>query len=318
MRGSRWPRRLLLILVAGFCLAVVFSTWFSHRLLVEVLTGRAFGAPAEAITDPLVMGYRGDPEQAFGLPFQSVSVNTPGGPAPAWLIPPAANATPDGTAAIFVHGIGGAREDGYPYLRALHEAGLPVLLITYRNDPEAPRAPDGLRLFGLTEWEDLDAAALWLQARGARKIVLVGASMGGGIVGQFLARSPRADQVSALILDAPALDAQMVLAHITDELKLPLRSLGARLAIPAFALTHGADLAQAAVIPVVAGFDGPVLLFHGAADRIVPPEISFAVLEARDGGTTMLHTAGDHLQSHLVDPERFDRILRGFLGALPR
>ena len=133
------------------------------------------------------MGYRGDPEQAFGLPFQSVSVDTPGGPAPAWLIPPAANAAPDGSAAIFVHGIGGAREDGYPYLRALHEAGLPVLLITYRNDPEAPRAPDGLRLFGLTEWEDLDAAALWLQARGARKIVLVGASMGGGIVGQFLA-----------------------------------------------------------------------------------------------------------------------------------
>ena len=61
----------------------------------------------------------------------------------------------------------------------------------------------------------------------------------------------QSDQVSALILDAPALDAQMVLGHITDELKLPLRSLGARLASPAFALTHGANLAQAAVIPVV-------------------------------------------------------------------
>jgi pimeloyl-ACP methyl ester carboxylesterase len=318
MSRRRWPRRLLLVLVAGFCLAVVFSTWFSHRLLVEVLTGRAFAPPVEAITDPLAQGYRGDPEKAFGLAFETLSIDTPGGPAPAWLIPPAAGFAAGSTAAIFVHGIGGAREDGYPYLRALHAAGLPVLLITYRNDAEAPSAPEGLRLFGLTEWEDLDAAVTFMQGHGAGRFVLVGASMGGGIVGQFLARSPRAGTVSALILDAPALDAPMVLAHITDRLKLPLRSLGAKLAIPAFALTHGANLAQAAVIPVVAEFDGPVLLFHGAADRIVPPAISFAVLAERGGGTMLLHTAGDHLQSHLAEPERFDRILRGFLADLPR
>ena len=317
-RASRWPRRLLLVLVAAAALAVVFSTWFSHRLLLEVLSGRAFGAPSETISDPMELGFRGDPGKAFGLAFEDVVIDTPLGPAPAWFVPADVGATPaSGSAAIFVHGIGGAREDGYPFLPELHAAGLPVLLMTYRNDPGAPAAPEGLRLFGLTEWEDLDASVANLETRGFRRVVLVGASMGGGIVGQFLARSPRAGMVSALVLDAPALDAGMVLRHVTDRLRLPLRSLGARLAIPALSLTHGVNLSQAAVIPVVAEFAGPVLLFHGSADRIVPAASSFALLDARQGGTMFLQTRGDHLQSHLTEPERFAQILRGFLAALP-
>lgn len=314
-RPSPWPRRLLIAAVAIFLGAVVFSTWFSHRLMIEVLTGRAFAAPDPAITDPLTLGYRGDPMRAFDLPFEDVTVETPLGPAPAWFVPGAPGAR---RGAVFVHGIGGAREDGYPYLRAMHEAGLPVLLITYRNDAEAPASGDHLRMLGLTEWEDLDAAMTVLRGRGIEKVVLVAASMGGGIAGQFLARSDQADRVAALVLDAPALDFPMTLRHITDRLGLPLGGLGARLAIPAFALSHGVNLGQAQVLPVVAGFDGPILLFHGANDRIVPPAISFDLLRLRQGSTTFLHTAGDHLQSHRQAPERFSTLLRDFLTALPQ
>ncbi|MDQ1847338.1 alpha/beta fold hydrolase [Gemmobacter fulvus] len=312
----RWPRRLLVTAFVLLLLAVVGATWFTHRLMVEVLSGRAFAAPEAAeITDPLTLGYRGDPSRALGLPFTELTVDTPLGPAPAWLVPGAEQAQ---LGAIFVHGIGGAREDGYAYLRELHAAGLPTLLITYRNDAGAPAAPDGLRSFGLTEWQDLEAAMIALQAQGVQKVVLVGASMGGGIIGQFLARSDLAADVAAVVLDAPALDFPMVLAHVTDRLGLPLRSLGTRLALPAFALTHGANLGQAQVIPVLAAFPGPVLLFHGSADRIVPKETSFALLAARQGQTTFLHTRGDHLQSRAAEPARFSALLAGFLAALPR
>lgn len=314
-KPSPWPRRIILAVTFLAGLAVLFSTWFTHRLMVEVLSGDAFAAPEAGITDPLTLGYRGTPEQAFGLQFEEISIDTPLGTAPAWWVPGTSGSK---TAAIFVHGIGGAREDGYPYLRDLHAAGLPVLLMTYRNDADAPASPEGLRLFGLTEWQDLQAAVTAVQARGIDRIVLVGASMGGGIIGQFLGHSTLADRVSAVILDAPALDFPMVLRHITDRLGLPLRSLGVPLAIPAFALTHGEYLGHAQVIPVLAAFRGPVLLFHGSADRIVPAGISFALLEARQGGTTFLHTRGDHLQSHRTEPERFSALLRDFLAALPR
>lgn len=314
MRGV-WPRRLLSGLVVLALLAVLGSTWFAHRLLVEVLTGRAFATAPEGITDPLTLGYRGDPMQAFGLPFETVMVETPLGPAPAWYVPGAPGAT---RAAVVVHGIGGAREDGYLYLPELHAAGLPVLLISYRNDPGAPAAPDGLRVFGLTEWSDLEAAIALLDTRGIDRVVLVAASMGGGIAGQFLARSDHADLVDALVLDAPALDAPAVLRHVTDLLGLPLRSLGAPLAVPAFGLTHGVNLAQARVTEVLAQFEGPILLFHGTRDRIVPAATSLALLEARQGQTTVLLTPGDHLQSRATAPDRFTALLSGFLSGLPR
>jgi hypothetical protein len=74
---------------------------------------------------------------ALSLPFQTVSLETPLGTAEAWLVPAAGV---EAGRAIYVHGIAGAREDGYRALSILHEAGWSVLLITYRNDPAPPPA----------------------------------------------------------------------------------------------------------------------------------------------------------------------------------
>lgn len=317
MRG-RWLRRLLFGGFGLLLLAVLGSTWFTHRLMTEVLTGRAFRQVAtEPGSDPLQIGYRGDPMQAFGLPFETVTVDTPLGPAPAWWVPGKPGVGAADRAALFVHGIGGAREDGYLYLPELHAAGLPVLLMTYRNDPGAPPAPDGLRSFGLTEWADVDAAFALLHDRGIDRVVLVAASMGGGIAGQFLARSDHFDMATALILDAPALDFPAVIRHVTGHLRLPLRGIGAALALPAFGLSHGVNLSQARVTEVLAGFDGPVLVFHGRQDRIVPAATSEALLAARPGNTALLLTPGDHLQSRATAPDRFTALLRDFLARLP-
>lgn len=313
---SRWPRRFLVAALILLGLGVIGSTWFVHRLMTEVLTGRAFANAAQTeVGDPMSLGFRGNPQRALGLSYEDVTVDTPLGPAPAWLIPGAADAP---FAAIHIHGIGGAREDGYPFLPALIEAGIPTLMITYRGDDAAPAAPDGLHSFGLTEWQDLEAAVALMQARGDRRVVLVAASMGGAIVGQFLHRSALAGDVAGVVLDAPALDFPMVIGHITARLGLPLRQIGVPLALRLFTLTHGTDLTEARVIPALADFPGPILLFHGSADRIVPNDISFALLEARQGQTTFLHTRGDHLQSHRDAPARFNALLADFLAALKR
>ncbi|HBU14824.1 MAG: hypothetical protein A2092_01085 [Rhodobacteraceae bacterium GWE1_64_9] len=319
MRGRIWLRRLLF---GGFVLtllAIVGATWFTHRLMTEMLTGRAFRQnSAVAVGDPMQLGYRGDPMQAFDLPFENLTVETPLGPAPAWWVPGKPGVGSRRRAALFIHGIGGAREDGYQYLPELHAAGLPVLLVTYRNDAGAPAAPDGLRSFGLTEWSDIDAAFALLHNRGIDDVVLVAASMGGAIAGQFLARSDYFDMADALILDAPALDFPAILRHVTAELRLPLGGIGAALAVPAFGLSHGANLSQARVGDILADFTGAVLVLHGRRDRIVPPASSLALLAARQGNTTLLLTPGDHLQSRTTAPRRFETVLQDFLATLPR
>jgi uncharacterized protein len=50
--------------------------------------------------------------------------------------------------------------------------------------------------YGLTEWRDLAAAAQYALARGARRLLLVGYSMGGAIVVSFLEHSPLAARVA--------------------------------------------------------------------------------------------------------------------------
>ena len=54
-----------------------------------------------------------------------------------------------------MHGINGDLEAGLRIAPTLHRAGLPSLLITYREDLGAPASPDGLHHMGLTEWRDL-------------------------------------------------------------------------------------------------------------------------------------------------------------------
>lgn len=134
---ARWTVRAVLglaLLAVGY-LAV--AGWMLARgadRLLEVGTIGALVAPDAPVADPFALGFRGDPEAALGLAFETVTVDTPLGPAPAWLVPGARDAADNaaegaGLAAVYVHGVAGAREDGFRHLSVLHEAGLTVLLI---------------------------------------------------------------------------------------------------------------------------------------------------------------------------------------------
>jgi uncharacterized protein len=90
-------------------------------------------------------------------------------------------------------------------------------LIAYRNDPGAPPSEEGLIHLGATEWRDLESAVRRAIRDGARLFVLLGDSMGGAIVCQFIHESPLAARVSALVLDAPVLDWSAVLDLQADE-----------------------------------------------------------------------------------------------------
>lgn len=271
-------------------------------------------ATADPPTDPLALGYRGDPLQALSLPFQSVSLETPLGPAEAWMVP--AQGVEQGRA-VYVHGIAGAREDGYRALSILHEAGWSVLLISYRNDPSAPASTERSYGFGLTEWPDLEAAVTYLAPGDTDPGVLVVAeSMGGAILGQFLAQSPVAGRVQAVALDSPAISFAAVIDHLAVQGRKPLPQLVAWTAKQILPFKSPLPLTQAEVGATYQTFPGPLFLAHGSADRIVPIGPSQTLAQARTGATVTLWTSADHLGSYSEDPAAYRAAFQDFLARI--
>ncbi len=305
--------------LVGFGGLVAYASNEAAKFLEQSLTvggETAQGSGWPEPEGPADIGYEGDPQAAYGYPVETLALPTDIGDMPAWLVPPPGGMAVAERWAIFVHGIGGRRENGYRFLPTLREAGLPVLMLSYRNDKGAPAAPEGMYAFGLTEWHDLDAAVDHAMANGASSVVLVGESMGGAIIGQFLRRSTNASAVSAIVLDAPAIDFPAVMLDQMARLGVPLAGLIGRGGTMIFAARHGIDLGDAVVTGPLAAFPGPLFLSHGAADRLVPVSSSDWLAQARRSPTDYLRTGADHILSWKEGPARYEAALSDFLATL--
>lgn len=304
----------VLIIVALVAYVGIAGYFLAHAAtgLLKVGNISAVLATAEPPSDPLALGYRGDPTAALDLPFQTVTLDTPLGPTEAWRIPAAGE---EAGRAIYVHGIAGAREDGYRALSILHEAGWSVLLITYRNDPGAPASAEGTYGFGLTEWPDLEAAVSYMAPTDADpKLLVVAESMGGAILGQFLAQSPTAPRVGAVALDSPAISFSAVIDHLAAQGNRPMAGAIAWTAKQILPFKTPLPLAQAEVAAAYQAFAGPVFLAHGSADRIVPIGPSQALADSRSAPTVTLWSGADHLGSYAEDPAAYRKAFQDFLA----
>lgn len=259
--------------------------------------------------------YAGNPSETRGLPYRSIDVPDELGPMPAWLIPAApgpAGSRSSHSWAIVVHGHTDNRQNGLRIAPTLQAAGLTALLISYRKDLGAPDSPDGLYHLGETEWEDLDAAARYAVHQGARRLVLIGYSMGGALISEFMQHSPLRNRVSGVVLDAPALDWKSIFAFNSEQMDLPgFFSLPVEWAIDARIDPdwNGLDALQHAD-----AFQLPVLLFHGIDDTVVPIEDSDEFAEELGKRVTYYRVPkADHTQEWNVDPALYERRLSRFL-----
>jgi len=256
--------------------------------------------------------YADDPDKVFGLTTLKVSFFSTLGEFPAYFI--------DGTSktwVIFVHGKLPPRKApiAYPILPTVAELGLPSLIITYRNDVGELPNPDGFHWFGLTEWEDVEGAATYALEQGAEDLILVGYSMGGAIVTNFLYCSQLAAKVRGVILDAPMLDLSAAITHGVRERGLPgfLTEIGKFLARVRF----GVDWKALNYLSRADELNTPILLFHGDADTVVPVETSDALAQARPD-VVSYHRVPDatHVRSWNMNPDRYEATVREFLGGL--
>lgn len=287
-----------------------------------------WGMPPAA--DGTAMRLAGDvwPDAAIPelMPATAVDVAGPAGPLPAWLLPPSSLRqpawTPDPTSwwpaepepaasadtwLIAVHGRGSSRSQALRVARTLGALGCASLLISYRNDPGAPG--DGTCRLGTDEWADVEAAVAEAHARGARRILLAGWSMGGAIVATFLRRSALAASVDGVLLDSPVLDWAAAVRRTLQARKLPpgVRAglVGSwKAALRVRARLDWAELDQRSLPERLAA---PVLLIHGTADDLVPVATSDALAAARPDLVTYLRLDGaEHLHGWNRDPARYD------------
>ncbi|MCY0904332.1 alpha/beta hydrolase family protein [Arthrobacter sp. H14-L1] len=253
-----------------------------------------------------------------GLAAEDVILELPVGPAPAWLFRSGAGHS---TWAIMVHGRGATRNEGLRAVRTAHDLGLNSLVMSYRNDGEAPAAGDGRYGLGATEWPDVEAAIEYALSQGAKDVVLFGYSMGGAIALQTADLSKHRNVILALVLDAPVISWVDVLAHQAELNKIPAavgqygqlmlsHPLGRRLT----GLAAPVDLKSMDWVARAVELRTPTLIIHSVDDDFVPYGPS-AELALRNPEMVTLETFSRalHTKEWNVDPQRWEAVVADWL-----
>lgn len=250
----------------------------------------------------------GDPTTAHGIGFTDPRTPSDIGPHPTWFI--------DGrrsTWIVFVHGRGNDRlGESLRLIPSLVEQGFPVLSIAYRNDVGATPNPSGMRLWGLEEWRDLDAAISLAQRKGAKDFVIIGSGFGASIVSMFLHESSSVSLVRGAIYDSPVLDLEGVVKQWAADESTPavVAWLGRRIATVRF----GLDWGMMNQLDRTDQFDVRILLMYGAEDPVVPRDQFTSFAEALPGLVVVERfEQGEHTDLWNVDPDRYETAVAEFL-----
>jgi alpha-beta hydrolase superfamily lysophospholipase len=252
------------------------------------------------------------------LEFSEVTYQAPLGQFGAWLVP----ADNSDTWVIHVHGWRASRRETVRMLPIYHQVGITSLVIDYRNDPDAPADPTGHYRFGVSEWEEVDAAIRYARDHGAERVILSAYSTGAAGVMAFTERSDQAEYVGAIIFDAPNIDMGSTVHHAAADMDLPVIGVKVPRSLTTVAMTIAGirwDVDWDAINYVERAdrLSVPVLVFHGQDDNRVPIEVSRALQAKNPEHVKLIEVPGaGHVMSWNADPDSYQSYLREFLGSL--
>lgn len=254
------------------------------------------------------------PESVSGIEYKDIFYESNVGSFPAYLTSNGENGI-----VIFVHGFRGnyAREV-FSLMRAkdLAELGYRSMVIAYRNDRGLPKDPSGIYQYGVTEWEDIDAAVD--EARKYNEnIVLFGISGGGGPVSSWIENSNDLSKVSGIIYEAPVISFWESV-EVNGAARFPWlpEALFSYFKIVT-ELRYDVDFDSMDFREAVINSSIPTLLFHGDDDEWVPVEMSDLIAESRDINFTYIRYENvGHVTSWNADPDNYVYQLSQFLGGL--
>jgi alpha-beta hydrolase superfamily lysophospholipase len=276
-------------------------------------------ADARLAPEAAFSGWYYDHPEQLHLPFTPELIGSTVGPCPAWLFP----AGEGDIWVIQVHGRGTTRAECLRAVPVFHGLGITSLVVSYRNDGEAPRSRNGTYALGATEWRDVDAAVGFARRRGARRIIVMGWSMGGAIALQLSLNSAHGDAIAGLILESPVVDWRTVLDYQARAERVP--GAVSRLAIEALQAEWASSLTrtgaaihldQLDVVARAAELRHPILILHSDDDGFVPSDASHDLVAARpDLVDLQVFEVARHTKLWNYDQERWSDSMGRWLAA---
>jgi alpha-beta hydrolase superfamily lysophospholipase len=273
---------------------------------------------AQLSPDAAFSGWYYDRAEDLHLPYTPELIGSAVGPCPAWLFP----AGSGDVWVIQVHGRGTTRAECLRAVPVFHALGITSLVVSYRNDGEAPRSRAGTYTLGATEWRDVDAAVGFARRRGAKRILLMGWSMGGAIALQLSLNSAHRDSIAGLILESPVVDWRIVLEYQARALRVPTAVSG--LAIGALQSEWATPITRAGsaipfdrldVVARAAELRHPILILHSDDDGFVPSDASHDLVTARpDLVDLKVFEVARHTKLWNYDQERWSDSIRNWVS----
>ncbi|MDN3494339.1 alpha/beta fold hydrolase [Planococcus sp. APC 4015] len=273
---------------------------------------------AQLAPDASFSGWYYERPDELHIPYSREVVGSAVGPCPAWLFPAG-----DGqTWVIQVHGRGTTRSECLRAVPVFHALGVTSLVVSYRNDGEAPRSRTGTYTLGATEWRDVDAAVGFARRRGAKRVILMGWSMGGAIALQVSLNSAHRSLIAGLVLESPVVDWRVVLDFHAKLQNVPAAVSG--LALEALRHDWGSSVTHAGgaipfdrldVVARAAELRHPILIMHSDDDGFVPSDASHDLLRARpDLVELQVFEVARHTKLWNYDQERWSTSIRSWLA----
>ncbi|MCC9195653.1 alpha/beta fold hydrolase [Arthrobacter sp. zg-Y820] len=300
------PGRLSMRAATGGELLVLSPATAGDPLRRTVERGDAARVIAEG--EGQLSGHLGETPADFGFRYEDVTIQE----LPAWVIPApeptdgprdagdSGNAgTGDaGTAGVWVihvHGLGSSRSQCLRGVEAFAGLGCTSLLPSYRTSLDVSPEP-GRSHLGVSEWRDIEAARRYALARGARRILFVGWSLGASIVLRTVSHA-RDGSTAGVVLVAPALDWPAILSAQLHRNGVPK--------VLAKWLPHTVNLVRRKGDPVIRWKempgtsmqnhpDIPTMIFHGTDDNSVPVELSRRFVSRQNRPVQLVEFEGAH------------------------
>lgn len=289
---------LAVLLVAALGLVLGLSWWSAH-LYTHPARHPLQGSPADLELDYEAVTF----SSADGLLLSG------------WFIFPAEKAG-NGAAIILCHGFGSMRTEMLPEAAILTGHGYSTLLFDFRGHG---KSEGDMVTLGYDEVQDVQAAVTYLLTRpdlAPNKIGLLGHSMGGATALRAAAQMP---EIRAVITEGAYASLADTLAHdFTNLTGLP-RFPFAPLVITLGEWQAGLDIAQVRPMDDIASISPhPVLIIHGLADDVIPPENAQRLYEAaREPKSLWMPEGVGHAASARQQPVEFEaRVLSFFEKAL--